>query len=71
MGRWFWSVSLLAALAAFAWFDAKTPAIVSALVAVALACGFSVWLDRTSDEKLSRERTHGVVVREQHGRVVR
>ena len=60
MGPWLWSVALLTVLAAFAWFVSAAPAIVSAGVAVAVACGFSIWLERTAEvDEPPRERRSG------------
>jgi hypothetical protein len=76
MGRWFWSVSLIAVLAAFAWFVAAAPTIVSAAVAIVIACGFSVWLDgKAEGEGPSGERRDSkgttLLVRQQDRRLVR
>ena len=49
MARWFWSVVLVVMLAGFTWVDVETPAIVSAGIAIAVACAFSAWLDRTAE----------------------
>ena len=53
MARWFWSVALIVMLAGFAWVVAETPAAVSAGIAVAVACAFSAWLDRTAEASAS------------------
>jgi hypothetical protein len=53
MARWFWSAVIIVMLAGFAWVVAETPAVVSAGIAVAVACIFSAWLDRTAEARPS------------------
>ena len=60
MGRWFWSLSLVAVLAAFAWFVVAVPAALSAGVAAVIACGFCSWLDHEPHDSTGvRSRARG------------